>query len=265
MGWRARIGLVYPDDGDSDDEYYGMVPAGCSVHVARNEAPWSDDMVAAVRAHLSAGYIAEATRRLVPVRPAAIGYACSSGSFVGGPAYHLEIVDEITRIAGVPATTGTTACEVALKTLGMTRISVVTPYESARNDLLVGVLEAQGFRIQALETFTGWRAALPAYQEVGLGLADILGPEIAYRLGRRADRPDADAVLIACTSFRTGPMIEPLERDLGKPVVTANQAVMWHALRLAGVAAALPELGVLFRTPSAIAIPRPARSPAPVA
>jgi maleate cis-trans isomerase len=261
MGWRARIGLVYPDDSDSDDEYYGMVPAGCSVHVARNEAPWSEDMVTAVRAHLSEGYLQAATRLLVPVKPSAVAYACSSGSFVGGPGYHLEIVDEMTRITGVPATTATTAGEVALKTLGMTRISVVTPYERARNDILVGVLEAQGFQVQALETFNVWKPMLAAYQEVGLGLVDILGPELAYRLGRRADRPDSDAVLVACTSFKTGPMIEPLERDLGKPVVTANQAVMWHATRLAGVAAALPELGVLFRTPSAIPIPRPARAP----
>ncbi len=50
MGWRARIGLVYPNDSDSDDEYSAMVPAGCSVHVARNDAPWADDMVGAVRA-----------------------------------------------------------------------------------------------------------------------------------------------------------------------------------------------------------------------
>ena len=265
MGWRARIGLIYPDDSDSDDEYAAMVPAGCSVHVARNEAPWSDDMVAAVRAHLAEGYIERAARLLVPVRPTAIGYACSSGSFVGGPGYHLEIVDELTRITGAPATTATTAGEVALKTLGMSKISVVTPYERARNDILVGVLEAQGFQVRALETFTVWKSMLAAYQDVGLGLVDILNPELAYRLGRKADRPDVDAVLVACTSFKTGPMIEPLERDLGKPVVTANQAVMWHALRLAGVAAALPELGVLFRTPNAIAIPRPTRSPAPVA
>jgi len=257
MGWRARIGLVYPNDSDSDDEYSAMVPPGCSVHVARNDAPWHADMVGAVRAQLSSGAIATATRMLEPVRPSAVAYACSSGSFAGGPDYHLRIVDEMESILGVPATTGTTACDVALRTLGVTDISVVTPYESARNDILVAVLEAQGYRVRALEAFTGWRAALPEYQAVGLGLVDILGPELAYRLGRRADRPGSDAVLIACTSFRTGSMIEPLEQDLGKPVVTANQAVMWHVLRLAGVGAPLAGLGSLFRVRDAAPIARP--------
>lgn len=262
MGWRARIGLVYPDDSDSDDEYAAMVPPGCSVHVARNDAPWADDMVGAVRAQRSSGAIAAATRMLQPIRPDAVAYACSSGSFVGGPDDHLQIVDEMEGILGVPATTGTTACDVALQRLGATDISVVTPYEAARNDILVGVLESQGYRVRALEAFIGWRAALPAYRAVGLGLVDLLGPELAYRLGRRANRPESDAVLIACTSFKTGPMIEPLERDIGKPVVTANQAVMWHVLRLAGVGAPLSELGGLFRIPDAGPVRRPARVPA---
>ena len=93
MGWRARIGLVYPNDSDSDDEYAAMVPPGCSVHVARNDAPWADDMVGAVRAQLSSGAIATATRMLEPVRPDAVPPSRrwpskhpTSGSAAGGGA-----------------------------------------------------------------------------------------------------------------------------------------------------------------------------------
>jgi maleate isomerase len=255
MGWRARIGLVYPDDSDADDEYAAMVPPGVSVHVARNTAPWDGDVIASVLRQRSDGLVDAAARSLEPVRPDAIAYACSSGSFAGGPSYHLQIVEDLERILGVPATTGTTACDVALRTLGARDLSVVTPYESTRNDILIAVLEAQGYRVQALESFDA-HGALPEFQRIGLGLVDVLNPDVAYRLGRRADRPGSDAVLIACTSFRTRPMIEPLEADLGKPVVTANQAVMWHALRLAGVAAPLDGLGVLFRQAGAAPIAR---------
>ena len=258
MGWRARIGLIYPADSDSDDDYTSMVPDGCTVHVARNEAPWGDDMAASVRAQLSEGYIEAAARLLVQLRPMAVGYACSSGSFIGGPSYHLQIVDLLEGLLDVPATTGTTACDVALRTLGVRRISVVTPYEAARNDILIGVLEAQGYTVNALEVFRATREMMAAYERVGLGLVDILSPEMAYRLGQRADRPESEAVLIACTSFKTGPMIEALEQDLAKPVVTANQAIMWHASRLAGVRAPLPGMGVLFRKPEAAAIHRSA-------
>jgi hypothetical protein len=57
----------------------------------------------------------------------------------------------------------------------------------------------------------------------------------AYRLGRLSDTPDAEAVFAACTALHTLDVLEALEDDLGKPVVTANQATMWDALRLAGV------------------------------
>jgi maleate isomerase len=70
----------------------------------------------------------------------------------------------------------------------------------------------------------------------------------AYRLGRSADVPDADAVFIACTALPTLDVLAPLEADLGKPVVSANQATMWGALRLAGVATTgLEGRGALYR------------------
>jgi maleate cis-trans isomerase len=43
-------------------------------------------------------------------------------------------------------------------------------------------------------------------------------------------------------------MIEPLEQDLGKPVITGNQATMWHAMRLAGVQESIAGYGRLLRT-----------------
>ena len=122
----------------------------------------------------------------------------------------------------------------------------------------MGVLEAQGYTISALEVFRTTPAMMAAYHRVGLGLVDILSPQMAYRLGQKADRPESEAVLIACTSFKTGPMIEPLEQDLGKPVITANQAVMWHSARLGGVRAPVPGMGALFRMPEAAAIRRSA-------
>ena len=60
------------------------------------------------------------------------------------------------------------------------------------------------------------------------------------------DHPDATAIFVSCTNFRTVGAIEALERRLGKPVVSANQASFWHCLALAGVAGAKPGYGELF-------------------
>ena len=71
--------------------------------------------------------------------------------------------------------------------------------------------------------------------------------ERAYLLARRADASGADAVLLSGTGLPTVAVLEMLERDLGKPVISSNQACLWQALRLAGVREAIPGFGRLLR------------------
>ena len=47
-------------------------------------------------------------------------------------------------------------------------------------------------------------------------------------------------MFVSCTNLPTYDVIAPLERELGKPVLTANQVTMWAALRVAGAAAVGP-------------------------
>ncbi len=58
--------------------------------------------------------------------------------------------------------------------------------------------------------------------------------ERAYALGREADCAEAEAVLISGTGLPTAGIVERLERDIGKPVVTSQAAALWQALRLIG-------------------------------
>ena len=74
----------------------------------------------------------------------------------------------------------------------------------------------------------------------------LLDPQSAYDLARRIDRPDADAVMLACGNWSTLPAIERLERDLGKPAISAASAMMWRALHLAGVHAPIRGYGRLL-------------------
>ena len=246
MGWRGRIGLVFPNDSDADDDYVAMVPKGVTAHVSRNEAPTSGNWIERTKTHFHDGHIEAAARLLQPIHVSSIAYACVSGSFAGGPGYDREIVGLLERIAEVPATTGITACFAALNSLGVTAISLASPYPPYLNDLLVSVLEAQGVQVQAIE----WRDVSPevphGYEAIGMGQADIPPPEIWYGMGKKANRPSADAIFIPATSNRTATIIEPLEQDLGKPVITANQVIMWHALRLASIGAVLTGYGSLF-------------------
>lgn len=60
----------------------------------------------------------------------------------------------------------------------------------------------------------------------------LLDPQTAYDVGRRVNRPEADAIVLACGNWSTFSIIDQLEHDLGKPVLTTNQVSLWHALKM---------------------------------
>lgn len=70
--------------------------------------------------------------------------------------------------------------------------------------------------------------------------------ERAYRLARMVDRAEAEAVFLSGTGLPTLPVLQTLEEDLGKPVVSSASAMMWHALRLAGVGQSILGYGRLL-------------------
>jgi maleate isomerase len=75
----------------------------------------------------------------------------------------------------------------------------------------------------------------------GLGLEppdiNALGPEHSWRSAKQADVPEADGIIIVATNFRTLEVLETLEHELRKPVMSSNQALMWSATRMLGVPA----------------------------
>ena len=54
-------------------------------------------------------------------------------------------------------------------------------------------------------------------------------------MGKSVNSEEADTIFISCTDFRTFEIIDPLERDLGKPVISSNQASLWMALKLLNI------------------------------
>lgn len=252
---RTRLGVIYPDDGDADADFYEMAPGDVSVHVTRN-AGWSPtydgggvDAVEGLQEHLSGGHLKEAGERLARVRPDVLAFACLSCSFAGGVGYDEKICDLLRELGQCPATTATTALLCALETLRVSSVAVVSGYDAGRNQTLEELLARHGVRCVARRTFTIPAAVTEFYESLGMvpGQSQVRGPEVAYHLGKAVDRPEADAVVVTSTSFRTAPMIEALERDLDKPVLTANQVLMWHAMQLTGTHAATQPYGRLFR------------------
>ncbi len=87
--------------------------------------------------------------------------------------------------------------------------------------------------------------------ELCRGLLDNTGqgaltPDAVLALGLAADHPDADVVVLSCTDMRSVEVIAKLEAEIGKPVVTSNQAMMFQALSLAKIDQTLPGFGHLL-------------------
>jgi maleate isomerase len=229
-GWRARIGLLVPcSNSVAEIEFARMAPEGVSVHTGRvwQQEP-SDDAGKAAALLDMAARAPQVARELAEVRPAIIVWACTSASFAAGPGSDLESARAIAEASGVPAITTSTAVTLALRALGAQRIGMATPYieDIAQRERHFFETVLPGLRIVRNHNL-GLRANLPKGE---------LFPEETYRAARLVDGPEVEAIFISCTNWRAIEVIEPLERDLGKPVIASNQASMWAALGRLGIA-----------------------------
>jgi maleate cis-trans isomerase len=102
---------------------------------------------------------------------------------------------------------------------------VCTPYVDFINEREEEFLTRHGFEVTSLH---GLRLGETQAERRSIGRVP---PEHVYRMARICDRPEAEAIFISCTNLATLDVIAQIEADLGKPVVTSNQACFWHCLR----------------------------------
>ena len=235
MSWRAKLGVIYPADGALDHEYWQLVPDGVSVHFTRISVPQEEQTLELLESQTETEDIDKAAADLNVIGLDAISYACTSGSFVHGIGSDTKIIERMQAASGIPCSTTTTAAVRALKALGTKKISVVTPYPDEINARLRSFLEDSGFEVLALK---------------GLGLYTQIFNQpagAAYELACEANSPEADAIFISCTNFRSVEVLQVLEQDIGTPVLSANQVTVWDLLRLAGVHPQNEKYGKLFQ------------------
>ena len=219
---QAGIGVVVPYDFALDRELWRWLPNDVSLHITRLPyAPMPATMEMAV--HISdPDHAAQCVPDVSAVGPLVTAYACTSGSFVGGPLAEQALVEAMLAAGSPLALTTSGALLSALRYLGYTRVATATPYTA---DLTVG-----------LTAFLG-ESGIEVTAAAGLGLtSDIwtVPHDVTAQLVRETDTDDAQAVFISCTNLPTYDVIADLEHELGKPVLTANQVTMWHALSLIG-------------------------------
>lgn len=164
-----------------------------------------------------------------------VAFGCTSASMVLGEERVFERIREARP--GVACTTPITAARIALDALGARRVALLTPYERPINDAMSHYLKARGVDVVSVGSFEH-------RDDNEVARIDRASLEHAVlELGRD---PDVDAVFVSCTSLRLADAIAEIEAKLGKPVLSSNHALAWHALRLGGVEDRLPQFGRLF-------------------
>jgi maleate isomerase len=223
-------------------EWYAMAPPHVSVHAARvtARAPWAkwntERSDITLEPDVTRGAQQFASMRLTA---AVIGH--SSSSFAGGKGWDEAVVTNLSNIlaADTQATTNGLDCMAALRTVGIQKPLLVLPawFGDKIADAGMRYCTEHGCSpAAALRYDPGpkWRDVPPAeLYPRGMGFEQEIDP--LYDQIIAACPPSADGIFIAGTGFRCVAIIDKLERQLGLPVITANQASLWHCLRLSGV------------------------------
>lgn len=174
--------------------------------------------------------------KLMDANPVAIAIGLTTDAGPGGVDKLAAVSDALQSHLGIPVCNASVADHVALRTLGASRVAVVTPFTADIDQHVKGNVEQAGFDVVAIK---GTEApTLPAICETPLATIRQVFAQVADS--------DCDAILQVGTALPVVALIEQLEQELNKPVVACNAAVYWQTLRAAGITDPVPGFGQLL-------------------
>ena len=233
-----RFGVLAPPGNIAlERELPRLLPQGVTMNHNRLSRPGSGITSESLLA--MADSIDRAVHDLSQAYPEIILYGCTSGSFLAGIGHEAEIADRIAELSNIPSITTSTAVIAALRAVGATHVFMVTPYPDDINRHEVEFLGHYGMSVG------GWDAFRCATSEA---IRQVSSEAVADMVMSHSDRiADCDAVFISCTNLLTTDQIDTLEEQLGKPVVSSNQASLWAVLRYLDVDMGTVSSGSLFK------------------
>jgi maleate isomerase len=225
-GWRTRIGFLLPPGNPTvEPEMAELTPPGVSVHFTRMhaEGPAGTHAGQEQRNQSQVESIPACVRLIAMVSPSVIVMAHTATSYMLGEAREAALVAEMEAIGKTRFITAFGSVMAAFAALGIRRVAYATPYSADMTAQGERHLEKCGISVVSSGHLANVRNI---YEE---------NSERAYAIGRQVDHPDADAIFLSGVGMPTLDALQPLEADTGKPVISASSAMMWHALRTAGI------------------------------
>lgn len=236
---RARIGVLVPFTNINLEPDMALLrPHGASLHFARIGGYDEDEVPdAGQMARLGDSDLDEPLRLLRGARPEVILYGCTSATLTHGPEFDHGLAERIRKQTGAECATAAGALVHALKIIGAGRVGFASPYVPEINDRAISFLAGEGIETVSRADVT------ETLDNTGQG---AMTPDAVFELGERANSKDAQAIVLSCTDMRSVEVIGRMEKHLGKPVVTSNQALMARAMVLSGLTDPPLGFGLLF-------------------
>jgi maleate isomerase len=234
-GWdvRVRLGVLTPHaDVGPESELRAMAPPDVGIHAARvmfgamrpGGAMDPTIPLAPVRAFAEPPLVDEAAAQLASAPLAVIAYAFTSSAYVIGANGEAAMLDRLAaRARGLPVVATCAATVDALHALGVASLCLIDPpwFDVGLNDLGRTYYRDAGFDV-------------PLAASCGLASGQtLIEPGDLHDWVAAHVPDDAEAVVIGGNGFRAVGVIDQLEATLRRPVLTANQVLLWSALHAA--------------------------------
>jgi maleate isomerase len=235
IGWRARLGFLLPPGNPTiEPEMIALAPEGVSVHFHRMTARGATGSLQGQdeRNRMMVANLDQSVELLATVNPDVIVVAHTATSYSLGRQGEADLLGRLEGATGKRVISAFGAVLRGLERLNVQRVALGTPYSPETTLQGRALLEAHGLQVV---NFINLQGVTNIYDETA---------ERAYGLARLVD--SEEAVFLSGTGMPTLPVLELLEQDLGKPVISSASAMMWHALRLAGVRKAIQGYGRLL-------------------
>ncbi|WP_146120367.1 aspartate/glutamate racemase family protein [Paraburkholderia sp. BL21I4N1] len=212
-----RVGLILPSlNTTTEPDFIRQAPSDVGFFATRvfMQVSTPDDL-RAMNAQLD-----NACKLIASTTPDVVVYACTSGTFLDGNSALAEMTSKIEALTSCPVVTTSAALLDALAALSVSRLAIAAPYPEDVTAAESSFFESNGYEVVSS------RALLRSGNEI----RKISAAEIE-RLVIDADSSDADAIVVSCTDLRAFELVTHLEKVVGKPVLTSNQATLWAVLK----------------------------------
>jgi arylmalonate decarboxylase len=155
----------------------------------------------------------------------------SSLTFYKGRKFHDDLIRQVTKLTGLPATTQSNGLIQGLRAANAKRVAVATAYSDIVTERLRIFLEEHDFQVTTAKGlgFVGGTT--------GGGTTGSVTQEGLYKFSADvyATSNKADALIISCGGLKTLHLIVPLETEIKVPVVSSTPHGLWQGVQMLGL------------------------------